>query len=31
MKGNDVLFGDGQDDDIIAGYGNDWAERRHRC
>ena len=24
MKGNDVLFGEGQDDDIIGGYGNDW-------
>ena len=22
--GNDVLFGDGQDDDIIGGWGNDW-------
>jgi Ca2+-binding RTX toxin-like protein len=24
MKGNDVLFGEGQDDDLIGGYGNDW-------
>ena len=24
MKGNDVLFGDGQDDDMIGDYGNDW-------
>jgi hypothetical protein len=24
MKGDDILFGDGQDDDIIGGYGNDW-------
>ena len=24
MKGNDVLFGDGQDDDLIGGYGDDW-------
>ena len=24
MTGNDVLFGEGQDDDIIGGYGNDW-------
>ena len=24
MKGGDVLFGEGQDDDIIGGYGNDW-------
>src|SRR6185436_15123437 len=22
--GNDVLFGEGQDDDIVGGYGNDW-------
>ena len=24
MKGNDVLFGEGQDDDLIGGYGDDW-------
>ena len=24
MVGNDVLFGDGQDDNIIGGYGSDW-------
>ncbi len=24
MTGNDVLFGDGQDDDIVGGYGDDW-------
>ena len=24
MTGNDVLFGEGQDDDLIGGYGNDW-------
>ena len=24
MVGNDVLFGEGQDDDLIGGYGNDW-------
>ena len=23
-RGNDVLFGDGQDDDSIGGWGNDW-------
>ena len=24
MKGNDVIYGEGQDDDLIGGYGNDW-------
>ena len=24
MVGNDVIFGDGQDDTIVGGYGNDW-------
>ena len=24
MTGDDVLFGDGQDDNLIGGYGNDW-------
>jgi Ca2+-binding RTX toxin-like protein len=24
MVGNDILFGDAQDDDIIGGYGHDW-------
>ncbi len=24
MTGNDVLFGEGQDDDLLGGYGNDW-------
>ena len=24
MTGNDVLFGEGQDDDLIGGWGHDW-------
>ena len=24
MKGDDVLYGEGQNDDLIGGYGNDW-------
>jgi Ca2+-binding RTX toxin-like protein len=24
MTGNDVMFGEGQDDDLIGGWGNDW-------
>jgi Ca2+-binding RTX toxin-like protein len=24
MVGDDILFGEGQDDDIIGGWGNDW-------
>ena len=25
MKGDDVLYGEGQNDDLVGGYGNDWA------